>query len=111
MKYLVVKFIPDLVADETINVGVVAVNNDNQVKSKFTKNWVRVGAFVLNPEKVDLILIPWLNEIEKCKDSDSLLKLITASKSDYSPIRFSEFRGTTETDVDKFLEDISPHFF
>lgn len=43
--YTVVQCVPDPIADERINVGVI-VFGDGQIRSRFVKNWQRVARFV-----------------------------------------------------------------
>ena len=51
--YTIVQYVPDPVADERINVGVI-VFGDGQIRSRFLRNWDRVSRFALHEDISDV---------------------------------------------------------
>ena len=113
MKYSVVKFIPDQIADEKINVGIIVLNLlDGSVHFHPRKNWDRVYNFAPNNSVVDTILRPWLHKVSLTKTESELESLISMMNNGiYSPLFFTELRIYLLDDIDKVFESLEKIYF
>lgn len=114
-RYSIIQYVPNPIADERINIGIVAFN-DQLVKTKFVKSWKRVRCFASNDSDIDY-LQEFKNNINKLASlgllfSDSvedkgqnLERLNKISHSWGNTIQFTEPRGSLE-DPDTLLKDI-----
>ncbi|MDJ0621100.1 MAG: DUF3037 domain-containing protein [Calothrix sp. MO_192.B10] len=113
-RYSVIQYVPDPIADERINIGVVAFNN-NTVRVRFVSNWERVRHFGLqdieflkdfarqmNNEAKQGLLFP----CEKFSELTNQERIIKISRGWINSIQFTEPRGSLDT-VDELLEDIA----
>ncbi|MBD2691948.1 DUF3037 domain-containing protein [Anabaena catenula] len=113
-RYSVIQYVPDPIADERINIGVLAFDN-NAVKIHFVKNWERVRHFGMeeigflkdfahrmeNGAKEGL-LFPG-DKLNGVSNQERLLKI---AQGWMNSIQFTEPRGSLNT-VDKLLQDIA----
>ncbi len=113
-RYSVIQYVPDPIANERINIGVVAFDN-NTVLTKFVKKWERVRNFggeeisflkdfahrMENGAK-DGLLFPG-DEPNGVPNQERLLKI---AQGWMNSIQFTEPRGSLNT-VNDLLEDIA----
>ncbi|WP_082803678.1 MULTISPECIES: DUF3037 domain-containing protein [unclassified Anabaena] len=113
-KYSVIQYVPDPVADERINIGVVAFNH-NTVRVRFVKNWDRVRDFSWqNIQFLKDFAHDMEHEAKKgllfSDDQFSGLsyeeRILKIARGWINTIQFTEPRGSLNT-VDELLEDIS----
>jgi len=117
-KYSVIQYVPDPIADERINIGVLAFD-DNSVRVQFLKHWERVRCF----SKTDpSFLHDFAKEMQVCAESGLLFPSDRASK-DIPPherlekfalermnsIQFTEPRTSLRT-VDALINNIASKF-
>lgn len=115
-KYSIVQYVPDPIANERINIGVVAFNEE-QVRVQFLTNWDRVRHFGLED-------ITFLKEFAEQMSQAADYGLIFPGDNRNAPyqerlnkiardwlntIQWTEPRGSLE-DVDSLLEDIASNF-
>ena len=122
-QYSIIQYVPNPIADERINIGVLAFD-ENLVKVSFLNNWQRVKDF--GGERIDFLqdfaetmqaqakngLLFLGDENNNIPKQDRLLKL---SNHWMNSIQFSEPRGSLKDveqvlndSVNKFLVDINP---
>ncbi|BAY67129.1 hypothetical protein NIES22_72920 (plasmid) [Calothrix brevissima NIES-22] len=113
-RYSVIQYVPDPIADERINIGVVAFNN-NAVRVRFVSNWERVRRFGLKDiEFLKDFAHQMKNEAEEgllfpCDNFNGLSNLERISKITQgwiNSIQLTEPRASLDT-VDELLEDIA----
>ncbi len=113
-KYSIVQYVPNPIADERINIGVVAFD-DNDVRVQFLNNWSRVQAFggedihflrdfakQMNSAASESLLFPG-DEPNGTPKHERLKKI---ARGWINSIQFTEPRGSLE-DVESLLEDIA----
>ena len=114
-KYSIIQYVPNPIADERINIGIVAFN-DQLVRTKFVKSWKRVRCFATNDSDIDYLqeFKDNLNKLaslgllfsDAIEDkSQNLERLNKISRSWGNSIQFTEPKGSLE-DPDKLLKDI-----
>lgn len=118
-RYSIIQYVPNPIADERINIGIVAFN-DRLVKTRFVQSWKRVACFAKYDSDVDF-LKDFQCKIEKlaslnllfsddANDIDrNLDRLNRVAKSWNNSVQFTEPRGSLE-DVETLLDDISEDF-
>jgi Protein of unknown function (DUF3037). len=113
-KYSIVQYVPNPIADERINIGVVAFD-DNDVRVQFLHNWSRVQAF----GREDIHFLRDFAKRMNCAASEGLLfpgdepdgtpkheRLKKLARSWINSIQFTEPRGSLDN-VESLLEDIA----
>ena len=113
-KYSIVQYVPNPIADERINIGVVAFDQD-KVGVRFLHNWERVEHFGM--ENIDFLK----DFAQRMQEAASLGLLFPGDRDDDTPkherlkkvargwmnsVQFTEPRGSLES-VDSLLEDIA----
>ncbi len=53
-RYSIIQYVPNPIADERINIGIVAFN-DQLVKTRFVKSWKRVRCFATDESDIDYL--------------------------------------------------------
>jgi hypothetical protein len=116
-KYSVIQFVPDVITDERINIGVVAFNEDT-VRVRFLGNWDRVRRFANQDIR---FLQSFAREFERAASPDVLLpgveefpqlneefvrKMIQKS---VNSIQLTESRASLKA-VDELLNDTAARF-
>ncbi|MFZ4665841.1 MAG: DUF3037 domain-containing protein [Prochlorotrichaceae cyanobacterium] len=114
-RYSVIQYVPNPIADERINIGVIAFD-ENGVKVQFLSQWDRVRSF---GSSSDLTTIKDFAHRMKAAAAEGLLfpgdesnhipqheRLAKVSKGWINSIQFTEPRGSLET-LDGLLEDIA----
>jgi len=117
-RYSIIQYVPNPVADERINIGVLAFDDDS-VLVRFLSSWTRVSCFGKHSE------VPTLKEFaRKMKETAKagLLfpgddtngkrrheRLLKVSNSWLNSIQFTEPRGSLET-VDILLEEVAQNY-
>ncbi|WP_375494360.1 DUF3037 domain-containing protein [uncultured Nostoc sp.] len=113
-RYSVIQYVPDPIADERINIGVVAFNN-NAVRVRFVSNWERVRRFGLKDiEFLKNFAHQMKNEAEEgflfpCDKFNGLPnqeRILKIAQGWINSIQITESRGSLDT-VDELLEDIA----
>lgn len=113
-RYSVIQYVPDPIADERINIGVVAFNN-NAIRVRFVSNWERVRRFGLKDieflkdfahhmknEAEEGILFP----CDKFNGLSSQERISKITQGWINSIQITEPRASLDT-VDELLEDIA----
>jgi Protein of unknown function (DUF3037) len=113
-RYSIVQYVPNPIADERINIGVVAFD-DNDVRVKFVNNWGRVRNFGgedinflrdfakrMNKAAEEGLLFPG----DQPNDTPKHERLKKIARGWMNSIQFTEPRGSLE-DVESLLEDIA----
>jgi hypothetical protein len=113
-RYSVIQYVPDPIADERINIGVVAFNN-NAVRVRFVSNWERVRCFGLKDieflknfahqmknEAEEGVLFP----CDKFNELPNQERISKITQGWINSIQLTEPRASLET-VDELLEDIA----
>ncbi|BAZ11036.1 hypothetical protein NIES4071_28600 [Calothrix sp. NIES-4071] len=111
-RYSVIQYVPDPIADERMNVGVV-VFNDDTVRVHFVSNWERARRFgmedieflknfahSMEEEANKGLLFP----VEKFNGMSNYEKILKISRGWINSIQFTEPRAALDT-VDGLLED------
>jgi len=116
-QYSVIRYVPDPIAEEHVNVGIVAWDKD-RIRCRFLNNWTRVRAF--GHENVDF-LRAFAKEMEASTErqlplsginavpplhEDQLKNMISSWGEN---IQFSSPRGSIK-DADALIADIAPLF-
>ncbi|MCU0544083.1 MAG: DUF3037 domain-containing protein [Oscillatoriaceae cyanobacterium Prado104] len=115
-KYSIIQYVPNPIANERINIGVVAFN-EAQVRVQFLNNWERVRLFGM--EDVTF-LKEFADRMSQAADSGLIFpgdnpntpyqeRLKKISTDWLNSIQWTEPRGSLE-DVDSLLEDIASNF-
>ena len=115
-KYSIVQYVPNPIADERINVGVVAFN-ENEVRVKFLKDWERVRHFGMEDIR---FLKDFARGMSKAAESGLIFpgdnreatyqeRLNQLTRNWLNSIQFTQPRGSLE-DVDSLLEDIVTNY-
>lgn len=115
-KYSIVQYVPNPIADERINIGVVAFN-ENEVRVRFLKNWERVRHF--GREDISF-LKDFARGMFKAAESGLIFpgdnreasyqeRLNQLTRNWLNSIQFTQPRGSLE-DVDSLLEDIVANY-
>lgn len=115
-KYSIVQYVPNPIADERINIGVVAFN-ENEVRVRFLKNWERVRHF--GREDISF-LKDFSLRMSKAAESGLIFpgdnreasyqeRLNQLTRNWLNSIQFTQPRGSLE-DVDSLLEDIVANY-
>lgn len=114
-RYSIIQYVPNPIADERINIGIVAFNNQ-LVKTRFVKSWKRVKCFAINDNDIDF-LKEFQVKMEKLASlgllfsehtedkNQNLNRLNKVAQSWGNSIQFTEPKGSLE-DPDTLLEDI-----
>lgn len=114
-RYSIIQYVPNPIADERINIGIVAFN-DQLVRTKFVQSWKRVRCFAISDGDLDY-LQEFKNKINKLASlgllfadstedkSQNLERLNKISRSWGNSVQFTEPRGSLE-DPDTLLKDI-----
>jgi len=116
-KYSVIQYVPNPIANERINIGVVTFNNE-QVRVQFLQNWERVRHFGM--ENIDFLkdFTDRMHDAVKSgllfpgdekNDTPNYERLMEISRDWINSIQFTEPRGSLE-DVDSLLEDASSNY-
>ncbi len=113
-RYSIVQYVPNPIADERINIGVVAFD-DNDVRVQFVNNWGRVRNFGgedinflrdfakrMNKAAEEGLLFPG----DQPNDTPKHERLKKIARGWMNSIQFTEPRGSLE-DVESLLEDIA----
>lgn len=113
-RYSIVQYVPNPIADERINIGVVAFD-DNDVRVQFVNNWGRVQAFGgedinflrdfakrMNKAAGEGLLFPG----DRPNDTPKHERLKKIAQGWMNSIQFTEPRGSLEN-VESLLEDIA----
>lgn len=113
-RYSVIQYVPDPIADERINIGVVAFNN-NAVRVRFVSNWERVRRFGLKDidflkdfahqmknEAEEGVLFP-CDKFNVLSNQERILKI---TQGWINSIQITKPRASLDT-VDELLEDIA----
>lgn len=114
-RYSIIQYVPNPIADERINIGIVAFNNQ-LVKTRFVKSWKRIRCFALNDSDITLLqefqekmqklaslgLLFSENIEDKIENLDRLNKV---AQSWGNSIQFTEPKGSLD-DPDTLLKDI-----
>ena len=113
-RYSIIQYVPNPIADERINIGVVAFD-DNDVRVQFVNNWGRVQAFGgedinflrdfakrMNKAAEEGLLFPG----DRPNDTPKHERLKKIARGWMNSIQFTESRGSLE-DVESLLEDIA----
>ena len=115
-KYSVVQYVPNPIADERINIGVVAFN-ENEVRVQFLKNWERVRHFGM--EDISF-LKDFAQRMSKAAESGFIFpgdnreasyqeRLNQLTRNWLNSIQFTQPRASLEN-VDSLLEDIVANY-
>lgn len=116
-KYSVIQYVPNPIANERINIGVVTFNNE-QVRVQFLQNWERVRHFGMEnidflkdfTERMhDAVKSGLLFPGDEKNDTPNYERLMNISRDWINSIQFTEPRGSLE-DVDSLLEDASSNY-
>ncbi|MBD2774779.1 DUF3037 domain-containing protein [Iningainema tapete] len=91
-RYSIIQYVPDPIADERINIGVVVFNED-AVKSRFLTNWERVRLFGM--EDIDF-LKDFADRVQKAALDDILFP-----GDEHSKIPNHERRSSDRTWMDE----------
>ncbi|WP_449417649.1 DUF3037 domain-containing protein [Phormidium nigroviride] len=113
-RYSIIQYVPNPIADERINIGVVAFD-DNDVRVQFVNNWGRVRNFGgedinflrdfakrMNKAAEEGLLFPG----DRPNDTPKHERLKKIARGWMNSIQFTEPRGALE-DVESLLEDIA----
>ncbi|MDB9511888.1 DUF3037 domain-containing protein [Kamptonema animale CS-326] len=113
-RYSIVQYVPNPIADERINIGVVAFD-DHHVRVQFLNNWSRVQTFgredihflrdfakQMNKAAGEGLLFPG----DRPDDTPKHERLTKIARDWINSIQFTEPRGSLEN-VDSLLEDIA----
>ena len=115
-KYSIVQYVPNPIANERINIGVVAFN-EQQVRVQFLTNWERVRNFGME----DITFLKsFARRMSEAADSGLIFpgdnpnapyqeRLNKIARDWLNSIQWTEPRGSLE-DVDSLLEDIASNF-
>lgn len=115
-RYSIIQYVPNPIADERINIGIVAFN-DHLVKTRFVKSWKRVGCFAKNDGDVEFLKdfktnvqrlaslgLLFSDDIDdKGKNLDRLHKV---AESWNNSVQFTEPRGSLR-DPQSLLNDLA----
>jgi Protein of unknown function (DUF3037) len=113
-RYSIIQYVPNPIADERINIGIVAFN-DQLVKTRFVSSWKRVRCFATNDSDIDY-LQEFQDKIQKLASlgllfsdnvdkSQNLNHLHAIARSWGNSVQFTEPKGSLE-DPETLLEDI-----
>jgi hypothetical protein len=108
-KYTVMKLIPNQIANECINIGVIIVDERGRVYTQFLDKFDRVRTFAKNDLLTDKIL-PILIENIKQGDLANLNARIVESEKVYACHRFEPFRMSLGVDPETELASLSDLF-
>ncbi len=112
-RYSIIQYVPNPIADERINIGVVAFNED-AVRTHFLSNWERVRYFGMEDTE---FLKNFAHRIQKAAESGLLFpgdehntipsheRLSKIAKGWMNSIQLTEPRGSLDT-LDSLLEDL-----
>jgi hypothetical protein len=112
-RYSIIQYVPNLIADERINIGVL-VFDDTLVRVKFLTKWNRVQHFELTDDI--LFLRDFAHQMQKAAEAELLFpgdqpndlpkheRLIKVARGWMNSIQFTEPRASLE-DVENLLED------
>jgi len=116
-KYSIIQYVPDIITDEKINIGVVAFDRDT-VRVRFLSNWERVRRFANQDVK---FLQVFAKDLENAASPDALLPgveefprlnedfILAMIRKSVNSIQLTESRGSVKQ-VDELLNDISARF-
>ncbi|MGL5942303.1 MAG: DUF3037 domain-containing protein [Waterburya sp.] len=114
-RYSIIQYVPNPIADERINIGVVAFN-DQLVKTRFVKSWKRVRCFATDESDIDYLQEFTANMqklaslgllfTDNIKDkSQNFHRLTKIARSWGNSVQFTEPKGSLE-DPETLLKDI-----
>lgn len=112
--YSIIQFVPNPIADERINIGVLAFD-EKSVRVQFLQNWERVQNFGW-PKKIDF-LKDFVNRMEEMVKDGKFFKaeenrherMTQIARGCINSVQFTEPRGSL-MGVDKLLDDIASDF-
>lgn len=115
-RYSVIQYVPNPIADERINIGIVAFN-DQLVKTRFIQSWKRVTCFAKHDSDIEFLKdfkckierLASLNLLfsDNLEDrSQNLDRLNKVAESWNNSVQFTEPRGSLD-DPETLLEDIA----
>jgi Protein of unknown function (DUF3037) len=115
-KYSIVQYVPNPIANERINIGVVAFNEE-QVRVQFLTNWERVRNFGMEDITFLKTFAQRMSEAAECglifpgdnPNAPYQERLNKIAQDWLNSIQWTEPRGSLE-DVDSLLEDIASNF-
>lgn len=115
-KYSIVQYVPNPIANERINIGVVAFNEE-QVRVQFLTNWERVRNFGMEDITFLKTFAQRMSESADCglifpgdnPNAPYQERLNKIAQDWLNSIQWTEPRGSLE-DVDSLLEDIAGNF-
>ncbi|MDF5731018.1 MAG: DUF3037 domain-containing protein [Rhizonema sp. PD38] len=111
-RYSIIQYVPDPIADERINIGVVVFNED-AVQTRFLTNWERVRLFGMEDiyflkDFADRLHKAALDNLMFSGDEHSKIpnheRLRAIAQGWMNSIQFTEPRGSLDT-LDSLLED------
>ena len=115
-RYSIIQYVPNPIADERINIGIVAFN-DRLVKARFIKSWKRIRCFASNEKDIDY-LQEFQTKVEKLASlgllftdnvtdrDNNLTRLTKISESWGNSIQLTTPKGSLE-DPETLLTQIS----
>lgn len=114
-RYSIIQYVPNPIADERINIGVLAFDDDI-VRVRFLSKWERVRCFSANEDISSLKEFTWrmqkaaqqglLFPGDQPSDKPKHERLVKVATGWMNSIQFTEPRGSLE-DVDSLLDDIA----
>lgn len=115
-RYSIIQYVPNPIADERINIGIVAFN-DHLVKTRFVKSWRRINCFAISNDDIEF-LKDFQCKMQKSaslgllfsNDPDdkhqNLNRLTKIAQSWNNSVQFTEPRGSLD-DPETLLDDIA----
>ena len=118
-KYSVIQYLPNPIAQERINIGIVAFD-ESHVKTRFVKSWKRISCFATNDNDIEFLEKFKLNMQKLASmgllfsdnpndNAPNLERLNKVAKTWNNSVQFTEPRGSLD-DPETLLDDIAEDF-
>jgi hypothetical protein len=107
--YTVVQYMPEVIRGESINIGVMAFQEDSEeVHVRFLKNWDRVKQFLTTPAQFSVIE-NWLEYQKTHPITASEIKKQISKQGPYHSVWFRDLAASL-LGVEALIEDVAGFF-